>query len=104
MTINKKQVKHRLSEIEKIQLVKDFFNTNINKTSFSKLHNIDRKALSRWIDKYGDVAKNEIDTLIQEDISKSSDTDMTVSISYFEYLELLKIKHKYEVMHSVLDA
>uniref|UniRef100_UPI004056AA27 transposase n=1 Tax=Acetatifactor sp. TaxID=1872090 RepID=UPI004056AA27 len=96
-----KQVKRRLSDNEKIQLVKDFFVAHTTKAAFAEQHNIDRKALTRWIKKFEFIAQKE---LSKQEITETIENEMMVSIPYFEYLELLKIKHKYDVMHSVIDA
>ena len=103
MNVAEKQVKHRLSEVEKLHFVKEFLKTNMNKTAFANSHNIDRKALGRWVEKYGEVAQNELDTQIKYS-TDASDSNMMVSIHYLDYLELLNIKNKYEVLHTFLHA
>ena len=68
------------------------------------MNNIDRKALGRWIDKYGDIVQKELTPPPQppkEDKTITSDSDMMVTIPSVEYLELLNIKNKYEVMCAV---
>lgn len=97
-----KQVKHRLSDYEKIELVQLFFESRKSKAAFAEEHNIDRKALARWIKKYENVAlkSQEVE---KEEVVVESDI-MMISISYLEYLELLNIKHKYDVIHSVMSV
>ena len=100
----KKQTKRTFPEAEKLRFVREFLNTRMSKASFAQMNNIDRKALGRWIDKYGDIVQKELTPPPQppkEDKIKTADSDMMVSIPYIEYLELLNIKNKYEVMCAV---
>ena len=98
-----RQVKHRLSDREKIELVREYLEARTTKVAFAEEHNVDRKALGRWIKKFEAIAQNEItkQSLLE---ATAPEPENMVSIPYFEYLELLKIKHKYDVMHSVLEA
>ena len=97
-----KQVKHRLSDYEKIELVQLFFESRKSKAAFAADHNIDRKSLARWIKRYENIAlkSQEVE---KEEVVVESDI-MMISISYLEYLELLNIKHKYDVIHSVMNV
>ena len=100
----KKQTKRTFPEAEKLRFVREFLNTRMSKAGFAQLNNIDRKALGRWIDKYGDIVQKELTPPPQppkDDTIKTADSDMMVSIPYIEYLELLNIKNKYEVMCAV---
>ena len=103
MNVAEKQVKHRLSEVEKLHFVKEYLSSNMNKAAFANSHNIDRKALGRWVEKYGEVAQKDLDAQL-EDSTDASDSNMMVSIHYLDYLELLNTKHKYEVLHAFLHA
>ena len=97
----KKQTKRTFPEVEKMRFVREFFNTRMSKAGFAQMNNIDRKALGRWIDKYGDIVQKELNPPPQppkEDKIKTADSDMMVTIPSVEYLELLNIKNKYEVM------
>lgn len=102
----KKQTQRKLTDIEKLYFVREFFNTRMTQAAFAHLHNIDRKTFGRWLKKYGNVVQKEISNQQQqlqqqqqkEDKSASSESDMMVSIPYIEYLELLRIKNKFEVM------
>lgn len=96
----KKQTKRTFREVEKMRFVREFFNTRMSKASFAQMNNIDRKALGRWIDKYGDIVQKELTPPPppKEDKTITSDSDMMVTIPSVEYLELLNIKNKYEVM------
>lgn len=64
----------------------------MSKAGFAQMNNIDRKALCRWIDKYGDIVQKELTPPPPKE-------DKT--ITSVEYLELLNIKNKYEVMCAV---
>lgn len=100
----KKQTKRTFPEAEKLRFVREFFNTRMSKAGFAQMNNIDRKALGRWIDKYGDIVQKELTPPLQppkEDKTITSDSDMMVTIPSVEYLELLNIKNKYEVMCAV---
>ncbi len=99
----KTQTKHRLSDREKIELVQEYFEARTSKVVFAEEHHIDRKALTRWIEKFGAIAQKEV---VKQPLTETTapETEKMVTIPYFEYLELLKIKHKYDVMHSVLEA
>lgn len=100
----KKQTQRKLTDIEKLYFVREFFNTRMTQAAFAHLHNIDRKTFGRWLKKYGNVVQKEISNQQQqqqqqkEDKPASSESDMMVSIPYIEYLELLCIKNKFEVM------
>ena len=100
----KKQTQRKLTDIEKLYFVREFFNTRMTQAAFAHLHNIDRKTFGRWLKKYGNVVQKDISNQQQqqqqqkEDKPASSESDMMVSIPYIEYLELLCIKNKFEVM------
>ena len=97
----KKQTKRTFPEAEKLRFVREFLSTRMSKAAFAQMNNIDRKALGRWIDKYGDIVQKELTPPPQppkEDKIKTADSDMMVTIPSVEYLELLNIKNKYEVM------
>ena len=96
----KKQTKRTFPEAEKLRFVREFLNTRMSKASFAQMNNIDRKALGRWIDKYGDIVQKELTPPPppKEDKTITADSDMMVTIPSVEYLELLNIKNKYEVM------
>ena len=98
----KKQTKRTFPEAEKLRFVREFLSTRMSKAGFAQMHNIDRKALGRWIDKYGDIVQKELTPPPpKEDKIKTADSDMMVTIPSVEYLELLNIKNKYEVMCAV---
>ena len=100
----KKQTKRTFPEAEKLRFVKEFLSTRMSKAGFAQMNNIDRKALGRWIDKYGDIVQKELTPPPpppKEDKTITSDSDMMVTIPSVEYLELLNIKNKYEVMCAV---
>lgn len=100
----KKQTKRTFPEAEKLRFVKEFLSTRMSKAGFAQMNNIDRKALGRWIDKYGDIVQKELTPPPQppkEDKTITSDSDMMVTIPSVEYLALLNIKNKYEVMCAV---
>lgn len=94
-------VKHRLSEHEKIKLVDEYFQSGKSKAAFAKMHGLDRKSLARWIKRFED--EPYVHTLRINTSNEISDTEAVFSISCVEYFELLKIKRKYEAIHSVLD-
>ena len=49
----KMQTKRTFPEVEKMRFVREILSTRMSKAGFAQMHNIDRKALGRWIDKYG---------------------------------------------------
>lgn len=44
----KKQTQRKLTDIEKLYFVREFFNTRMTQAAFAHLHNIDRKTFGRW--------------------------------------------------------
>ena len=108
MDTAKRQTKRTFPESEKVRFVKEFLSARMNKTSFAQMYNIDRKALGRWIDKYGAIVQKELTSPSQEpqkeDKPLKSDSNMMVSIPYLDYLELLHTKNKYEVLQAIMHA
>lgn len=96
-----KKTKHRLSDREKIEIVQRFFEERTSKTVFAEKHNLNLKSLSRWIKRFETIVQTKAQEVHKEEVSEP---ELMISISYIEFLELLKIKNKYDVMHLVLEA
>ena len=94
--------KGHYTDKERKEFVRQYFLSGMNKTAFSKEKNIQRKALYRWINKFGDSVMNEIKERehSQTPVIKSSDI---IEISFTEYSELLSFKYKYEVLKLQTD-